>query len=93
MQPNYTPPIWPSNSNGIEARTKALEVARAYDMRDASMLRDELIALRQELHSLMDALQTFQRKAALYTIMALLSAVSALALIVVKVKAPWILMP
>lgn len=93
MQPNYIPPIWPSGSNGIEARVKAMEVARFYDMRDASMLRDELIALRQELHSLTDALQAIQRKAAVYAITALLSAVAALVLIVVKIKAPWLVMP
>ena len=100
----YTPPIRPSGSNSIEARVKALEVAQGYDVRDMGYIWQELedqhkvneaglAAAHARIFALSDAIAAAQQKAALWAISALLSAVMALGLIVLKIKAPGLFAP
>lgn len=93
MHPDYTPPIRPYGANSIEARVKALEVAQGYDVNDMKMLREDMHNLSNHISSVSSELSGLQRRAAMWTISALISAVTALALIVVKIKMPWMPMP
>lgn len=89
----YTPPIYPSGVNSIEARVKALEVSRGYEAREMDAIRLELGSLRHDMASLSSHAEGLQRRAAVWVIGALLAACSSLLLIVVKLKAPWLLTP
>lgn len=89
----YTPPIYPSGVNSIEARVKALEVSRGYEAREMDAIRSELGSLRHDIASLSSHAESLQRRAAVWVIGALLAACSSLLLIVVKIKAPWMLTP
>jgi len=97
----YTPPIRPSGSNSLEARIKALEVAQGYDARELSALWQEIDQTHKVVHAeaaearamvvaLRASIETLQAKAAVWVISALLAAVASLVLIVVKLKAPWL---
>lgn len=90
---SYTPPIYPSGVNSIEARVKALEVAKGYDAQTMQHLREEIGHLRYAITELHDQAEALQRKAAAWVISALLAAVTSLILIVIKLKAPWMLTP
>jgi hypothetical protein len=89
----YIPPIRSTGSNSLEARIKALEVAQGYDIRDMEDLWHELETAHKRISDLSGKIDGAQQKAALWAISALVSAVAALALIVVKIKAPWIFTP
>lgn len=93
MHNPYTPPIYPSGANSLEARIKALEVAKGYDNQILAQMRDDLMEIRRDAHHLHANADQLQRRAAVWIISALLSAVAALVLIVIKLKAPWMLTP
>ena len=89
----YTPPIWPAGSNSLEARLKALEVSRGYEARAMQEIMAKLDRTQQEVHDLHLHADALQRRAAVWVIGALLAACSSLLVIVVKLKAPWLLTP
>lgn len=93
MHADFTPPIRPSGSNSLEARIKALEVAQAYDVRDSQLLREQVRQLSQQMWEERKYIETLLRKAALWLISSLIASVAALLLIVVKIKAPWLVSP
>ena len=93
MHPDYTPPIRPSGTNGLEARIKALEVAQAYDVRDFQILREQVRQISQQMWEERNYIESMLRKAALWLISSLIASVAALLLIVVKIKAPWLVSP
>lgn len=93
MHPDFTPPIRPSGTNGIEARVKALEVAQAYDVRDFQILREHVRQLSQQMYDERAYVEGLLRKGALWLISSLIASVAALLLIVLKVKAPWLISP
>ena len=98
MTPGYTPPIYPSGANSIEARVKALEVAQHYDVQTQSQIMDEIQIIHERISNVTrkreadrEHLEAQKNKILLYLVGALFSAVSALALMVLKIKAPWLL--
>lgn len=91
MHPDYIPPIRPSGTNGLEARLKALEVAQAYDTQNYHYLREQVRQISGQMHDDRDYIESLLRKGALWLISSLLASVAALLLIVVKVKAPWLI--
>lgn len=86
MSDPRTLPIFPSGANSLEARVKALETARWYDCRDVETLREDVSNAHRKLE---DAVF----KAAVWAIAALVSTVVTLALIIVRLKAPWMVSP
>lgn len=89
----YIPPIYPSGANSLEARIKALEVSRGYEARSMQEIVTKLDDLQRQSGYLHAHAESLQRRAAVWVIGALLAACSSLLLIVVKIKAPWMLMP
>lgn len=87
------PPIYPSGANSIEARVKALETARWYDCRDMDTMKEDVASAHQRASDLARHLEEAVFRAAVWAIAALLSTVATLALIIVRLKAPWILSP
>lgn len=105
----YTPPIYPSGANSIEARVKALEVAQHYDVQrqqqiidmieaselqqaeDMRVLHERISNLSRKRDADREHMEAAKNKLLLYLVGALFSAVSALALMVVKMKAPGLL--
>ncbi len=93
MHTDYIPPIRPSGTNSLEARIKALEVAQGYDVREQQTMRDRQDATDRRISEALSRVEDVQHKAALWVIAALLTACASLALIVVKLKAPWLVTP
>jgi len=99
---SYTPPIYPSGVNSLEARVKGLEVARAYDTARMKEMAEEIeIAherisalsqkLREETGRLNARMEDWRSTIALWVIGALVSAVASLLLMIVKLKLPGLL--
>jgi hypothetical protein len=84
----YIPPILPTGNNSIEARVKALEVAQGYDIRMIAELQAENEALHQRIFKLSSKIDETKDRVAWWVICALVAAVSSLAMIVIKLKAP-----
>ncbi len=89
----YIPPIRPSGTNSLEARIKALEVSRGYEARAMQEIVAKIDRTQQQVNDLHSHAESLQRRAAVWVIGALLAACSSLLLIVVKIKAPWMLTP
>lgn len=89
----FIPPIRPSGTNSLEARLKALEVSRGYEARAMQEIMANLERTQQEVHALHAHAEELQRRAAVWVIGALLAACSSLVVIVIKLKAPWLLTP
>lgn len=87
----YIPPILPTGSNSLEARVKALEVAQGYDIRMIAELQQENDALHQRISKLSTKIDDTKDRVAWWVICALVAAVSSLAMMVVKLKAPGLL--
>ena len=93
MSTPHTQPIYPSGANSLEARVKALETARWYDSRDIDKMVEDLASAHQRISELARKLEESVFKAAVWAIAALASTVVTLALIIVRLKAPWMLSP
>jgi uncharacterized coiled-coil protein SlyX len=93
MHPDYTPPIRPLGTNSLESRIKALEVAQAYDVRDFQILKEQVRQISQQMYEERNYIERLIRKLAVWLISSLIASVAALLLIVVKIKAPWLISP
>lgn len=87
----YIPPILPTGNNSIEARVKALEVAQGYDIRMIAELQQEVEDLHGRISKQSGKMDDLKDRVAWWVICALIAAVSSLAMIVVKIKAPGLL--
>lgn len=87
----YIPPILPTGNNSIEARVKALEVAQGYDIRMIAELQQEVEEIHQRISRQSSKIDDTKDRIAWWVICALVAAVSSLAMIVLKLKAPGLL--
>lgn len=86
-------PIYPSGSNSLESRVKGSEKDLWYLCRDVEELRTSVDSAHQKTSDLARKLEEIAFKAAVWAIAALVSTVVTLALIIVRLKAPWMVSP